>query len=150
MESSEGNNGVFSSRLRRKSIEKRVRTLESTSVIRTRRLASGRECETAVFALQTTKSFAVLSVRERSSGNSAPTMPHNRRKTNTETRTFPGLIRVDDIMQPLGELIWSLIGFTFFVFVLGLPRIGVNRNAKSTTPVHSEHTAECSAQILSK
>jgi hypothetical protein len=105
MESSEGNNGLFSSRLRHKSIEEGVRTLESTSVIRTRRLASGRKRETAVFALQTVKSFAVLSVRERSSGNSAPTMPHNRRRTDTETRIFPILIRADDIMQPLGELI---------------------------------------------
>jgi hypothetical protein len=105
MESSEGNNGVFSSRLRRKSVEEGVRTLESTSVIRTRRLESGRECETAVFALQTVKSFAVLSVRVRSSGNSAPTMPNNRRKSNAERRIFPILIRADDIMQPIGKLI---------------------------------------------
>ena len=105
MESSEGNNGVFSSRLRRKSIEEGVRTLESTPVIRTRRLASGRERETAVFALQTVKSFAALSVRESSSGNSAPTMPHNRRKSNAERRIFPILIRSDDIMQPVGKLI---------------------------------------------
>ena len=105
MESSEGNNGVFSSRLRRKSIEEGVRTLESTSVIRTRRLASGRECETAVFALPTVKSFAVLSVRERSSGNSAATMPHNRKEIRTGTRILPILIRADAILQPLGEVI---------------------------------------------
>ena len=79
--------------------------LESISAIRKGPPAAGRIRETTVFALRIVKSFAVLSVRDRSSGNSEETMPSNTTKTSIGTSIFPILIRGDAILQPLGEVI---------------------------------------------
>ena len=105
MKSFEGGNAVFSNGFRCEKREVGAEMLKSISVIRTCRLTSGRARKTTIFALLTVKSFAVLSVRERSSGNSAPTMPHNRRKTSTETRILPMLARRRAIGHLVGELI---------------------------------------------
>ena len=67
------------------------------------------ECDRApltdVPGLRTVKSLAVLSVNDKSSGNSAATMPHNSRGTTARSSIFPNLVRTDGIVKPVSELI---------------------------------------------
>jgi hypothetical protein len=62
--------------------------------------------KTIVFALRTVKSFAVLSIRDRSPGNSEETTPTNRRQTSVGRRIiFPIFVRVDMILQLASQFI---------------------------------------------
>ena len=81
--------------------------LESISAIRKGPPAAGKIRKTIVFALRTVKSFAVLSIRDRNSGNSEETMPTSRRQTSAGRRFFPILVRLDMILQPASQLIYD-------------------------------------------
>jgi|SRR5580704_6758254 hypothetical protein len=83
-------------------------TLEFISAIRTGPRASGRAPKPSVFVLRSVKSFAVLSVRDRSSGNSEATIPHNRSETSDATRIFRILVRANTVLQPMDHLIYLL------------------------------------------
>jgi len=94
MKSSKGGNAAFSNGFKCEKREVGAEMLTSISGIRTCRLASGNARKTTIFALLTVKSFAVLSVRDRNSGNSAATTPHNSRHTKTDATVLPRPIRL--------------------------------------------------------
>src|SRR5579864_3577995 len=80
-------------------------TLEFMSALRTGPRAPGRACKPSLFELRAAKSFEVLSVRVRSSGNSEATTPHNRMESSDQTRSFRVLVRANTILQPLEQVI---------------------------------------------
>ena len=78
--------------------------LESISAIRKGPPADGKMRATTILVVGTVKSFAVLSTRDRCSGNSEETMPINRRETSTERKIFPTLVRADMTLQSANQL----------------------------------------------
>ena len=82
MKSSEAGNSAFSNGLRCVKRNGGAGLLKSISVVRACRLLSRRAGKTTVLVLLTVKSFEALSVRDRSSGNSPPTIPHSSRSIN--------------------------------------------------------------------
>lgn len=96
MKRREGANSAFSaepSRPKSKSCEE----LRSTTACRTL-LASPRTGETKLPGLRVVKSFAVLSLRERSSGNSEAKIAHNTTLTRAMPNVLTILIRGRDIL----------------------------------------------------
>ena len=75
-------------------------------ISQSRKGVSARARKPSVIVLWTVKSFEVLSVRVRSSGNSEATIPHNRRATKEVTRIFRTVVRAT-ILQPL-QLIYLI------------------------------------------
>src|SRR4029077_9086685 len=94
MKSSKGGDAAFSKGFKCEKREVGAEMLRSISIIRICRLASGDARKTTIFALLTVKSFAVLSVRDRNSANSAAPTPHNSRHTKTDATVLPRPIRL--------------------------------------------------------
>lgn len=105
MRSSEGTGAAFSKGIKRDSSKMAAGTLEFRPAIRTGGRTAARACKPSVLVLRTVKSFTVLSVRERSSGNSEATMPHNRRQTSDATRIFRILVLASIDFQRLHQVI---------------------------------------------
>jgi hypothetical protein len=99
-------------------------TLEFMSAIRTGPRAPGRARKPSVSVLRAAKSFEVLSVRVRSSGNSEATTPHNRMDSSDQTRSFRVLFRANTILQPLEQ-------------VIRLPRIRINGKNRDSNHLSS-------------
>jgi hypothetical protein len=93
MKTSEGTNSAFSNGLRCEK-NKLGAGAELLTAIRTRLLAVRRTRGTTECALRTVKSFEVLSIRDKSSGNSPSTIAHISRHTNARARILPTLIRL--------------------------------------------------------
>ena len=108
MRSSEECGVAFSNEIRVEEYNVDPGWLESTSAIRKGSPVAGKTRITTVFVVGAVKSFAMLSTRDRRSGNSEETMPINRRETSTERRIFPILVRVDMILQPVNHVILIL------------------------------------------
>jgi len=89
---SEGTNSAFSNGLSREN-KKSGAGAESLSAIRPFWLAFRRTGGTTERAPRTVKSFVALSVRDKSSGSSPATIPHNSRHSNARARILPMLIR---------------------------------------------------------
>ncbi len=92
MKWSNGANSIFSGETARLKSESCVGLLNFMVAFRTF-LAPSRTGATSGFALRIVKSFAVLSVRERSSGNSEAKIPHNRRLTSVIRSILTNMIR---------------------------------------------------------
>ena len=105
MKSSEGIGAAFSNGIRGECSKVVAGTLEFMSAIRTGPRASGRACKPSVFVLPTVKSFAVLSVRDKSSGNSEATILHNRMESSDAARIFRILVRASIILQLMEQVI---------------------------------------------
>ena len=105
MRSSKGAGAAFSNGTRRDGSKMAAGTLEFMSALRTGPRAPGRACKPSLFVLRAAKSFEVLSVRVRSSGNSEATTPHNRMESSDQTRSFRVLVRANTILQPLEQVI---------------------------------------------
>ena len=86
---SEEANVSLSNGLQRKKGKSLAETFEFKAANRGGALAERWIVETEEFTLRTVKSFAVLSVRDRSSGNSAAIIPHKSRHTNAEATALP-------------------------------------------------------------
>src|SRR5580692_6999465 len=109
-------------------------TLEFMSAIRTGPRAPGRARKPSVSVLRAAKSFEVLSVRVRSSGNSEATTPHNRMDSSDQTRSFRVLFRANTILQPLEQ-------------VIRLPRIRINGKNRDSNHLSSGiETDDCGRQ----
>jgi hypothetical protein len=70
------------------------------SAVGQRLLACTRTGKAINLVRTTVKSFAALSVRDRSSGNSPTTIPHNSRKATAITRILPIRVRLGAILNP--------------------------------------------------
>jgi len=88
---SEGTNAAFSNGLSREN-KKSDAGAESLSAIRPFWLTFRRKGGTTERAPLTVKSFVALSVRDKSSGSSPATIPHNSRHSNARARILPMLI----------------------------------------------------------
>jgi hypothetical protein len=97
MKTSEGTNCAFSNGLKRENNKLDAGT-ESLSAIRTCLLVFRRTVGTTERAPRTVKSFVALSVRDKSSGNSPATIPHNSRHSKARARILPMLICLLNIL----------------------------------------------------
>jgi hypothetical protein len=104
MRRSEGANSVFSSAPRRSKGRSCVELLKFIAAFRTI-LAVWETGQTKESALRTVKSFAALSVRERSSGNSEATIAHSSRLTNAMPSVLTVMIGRDILRHPTDEFI---------------------------------------------
>jgi hypothetical protein len=107
MQRSEGTNSAFSDVLRREKSESNAEILKSFAVFGMS-VASWRTGDTNGFTLLIVKSFAVLSVRERSSGNSEFRTTHNSRVASAATNIPAKILRLGILVQPVGRLILLL------------------------------------------
>lgn len=89
MTKSEQGNVSLSNRFLHKKGKSVAEAFECKAANRAGVLADRRIVETENFTPRTVKSLAVLSVRDRSSGNSAAAIPHKRRHTNAEATALP-------------------------------------------------------------
>jgi hypothetical protein len=94
MNRSEGTNAAFSDVLRREKSASNAGILKTFTVFGMS-VATWRAGETNGLALLIVKSFAVLSVRERSSGNSELTTTHSSRVASAATSIFPAVLSVN-------------------------------------------------------
>jgi hypothetical protein len=90
---SEGTNSAFSNGLSRENKTSGAGA-ESLSAIRPLWLAFRRTGGTTERAPRTVKSFVALSVRDKSSGSSPATIPHNSRHSNARARILPMPVRL--------------------------------------------------------
>ena len=97
-------NSVFSGDSRRPKSESCMEMLNFMASFRTF-IALWTAGKTNESALSNVKSFAVLSVSERSSGNSEAKIAHNSRLTNTIPSVLTIMIRRDIMRDPVSEFI---------------------------------------------
>jgi hypothetical protein len=107
MKRTDGTNAGFSNAPTRENKKSSAGLLKSFSVFRTS-VALWRRGDTNGFSRHIVKSFVVLSVRERSSGNSELIIPHSTRVANAGRSILTAILRLDIIANPLVALYSSL------------------------------------------
>jgi hypothetical protein len=121
MKRSEGTNAAFSDVLRREKSESNAGILKSFAVFGMS-VASWRTGDTNGFTLLIVKSFAVLSVRERNSGNSELRTTHNSRVASAATNIPAKILRLGILIQPASGLI-RLLHFKGKIYFAQLNRM---------------------------
>ncbi len=105
----DGTYSTFSNGRARKKTIAGARLPESTLEAGRCFLAASRTGEATGLVLTTVKSFVALSVRDRSSGNSPATIPHNSNTTTAATKNLPILLRSRDIVRLYAGILAPLL-----------------------------------------